>query len=304
MKIAAMGAGGVGGYFGARLHQAGHEVVFFARGRHLAAIRDNGLTIESPQGNARLKVKVLEDPAQAGTVDAVIFAVKLWDTESAAAQIKPLVGKPTIVIPFQNGVESIDLLRRTLPESAVMGGSAYIATRVREPGVIEHTGPMSRLQFGTLLPSQQRQADAFLAACRQAGINAELCDDILRANWEKFVFLVGVSSATAATRSPLGRVRGDADMRWLFGEAMRETWRLARARGIALPDDFVESRLAFAETLHAEMRASLLHDLEAGHKLEAPWLCGAVARMSAQAGLDAPVNRAVFASLKPFVDGR
>src|SRR5262245_20044245 len=304
MRIAAMGAGGVGGYFGARLQQAGHDVVFFARGKHLAAIREKGLTVESPQGNARLKVNVFEDPRQTEPVDAVMFAVKLWDTESAAAQIKPIVGKHTVVIPFQNGVESTDMLRKVLPQDAVMGGSAYIATRVREPGVIEHTGPMSRLQFGALLPSQHRQADAFLAACRQAGINAELCDDIVRANWEKFVFLVGVSSATAATRSPLGRVRGDADMRWLFEQAMRETWRLARKRGIALPDDFVESRLAFADTLHTEMRASLLHDLEAGHKLEAPWLCGAVARMSVEAGLDAPVNRAVFAALKPFVNGR
>jgi 2-dehydropantoate 2-reductase len=304
MRIAAMGAGGVGGYFGARLQQAGHDVVFFARGKHLAAMREKGLTIESPQGNARLKVKVFQDPRETEPVDAVMFAVKLWDTEGAAAQLKPIVGKHTVVIPFQNGVESIDMLRKVLPESAVMGGSAYIATRIREPGVIEHTGPMSRLQFGALLPSQHRQADAFLAACRQAGINAELCDDIVRANWEKFVFLVGVSSATAATRSPLGRVRGDADMRWLFEKAMRETWLLARAKGIALPDDFVESRLAFADTLHTEMRASLLHDLEAGHKLEAPWLCGAVARMSAQAGLDAPVNRAVFAALKPYVNGR
>jgi 2-dehydropantoate 2-reductase len=304
MKIAAMGAGGVGGYFGARLQQAGHDVVFFARGKHLAAIRSDGLTIESPQGTTRLQVKVFEEPREAGVVDAVMFAVKLWDTEGAAQQIKPIVGKHTVVIPFQNGVESIELLRAVLPESAVMGGSAYIATRVRAPGVIEHTGQMARLQFGPLQKAQHRQADAFLAACRQAGINAELCEDIVRANWEKFVFLVGLSSATAVTRSPLGVVRADADMRWLFGEAMRETWRLARARGIALPDDFVESRLAFAETLHTEMRASLLHDLEAGHRLEAPWLCGAVARMSAQAGLDAPVNRAVFAALKPYVNGR
>jgi 2-dehydropantoate 2-reductase len=304
MKIAAMGAGGVGGYFGARLQQAGHDVVFFARGKHLAAIRRDGLSIESPQGSSRLQVKVFEEPREAGVVDLVMFAVKLWDTEGAAQQIRPIVGKHTVVIPFQNGVESIDLLRAILPESAVMGGSAYIATRVRAPGVIEHTGQMARLQFGILQKAQQRQADAFLAACRQAGLNAELCQDIVRANWEKFVFLVGLSSATAATRSPLGVVRADADMRWLFGEAMRETWRLARARGIALPDDFVESRLAFAETLHTEMRASLLHDLEAGHRLEAPWLCGAVARMSAQAGLDAPVNRAVFAALKPYVNGR
>jgi len=299
-----MGAGGVGGYFGARLQQAGHEVAFFARGKHLEAIRNDGLTIESPQGNARLKVNVFADPAEAGPVDAVMFAVKLWDTESAAVQIKPIIGKHTVVIPLQNGVESADILKSVLPPAAVMGGTAYIATRIRAPGVIEHTGQMSRLQFGALLPAQHRQADAFLAACRQAGLNAELCEDIVRVNWEKFVFLVGLSSATAVTRSPLGTVRGDADMRWLFEQAMRETWRLARARGIALPDDFVESRLAFAETLHTEMRASLLHDLEAGHKLEAPWLCGAVARMSAQAGLDAPVNRAVFAALKPYLHGR
>jgi len=304
MKIAAMGAGGVGGYFGARLQQAGHDVAFFARGKHLAAIREKGLTIESPQGNARLKVKVFENPAEAGQVDAVMFAVKLWDTEAAAAQIKPIIGKRSVVIPLQNGVESIDALRKLLPASAVMGGSAYIATRVREPGVIEHTGNMARLQFGALLASQHNAADAFLAACRQAGLNAELCDDIVRANWEKFVFLVGVSGATAVTRKPLGTVRADADMRWLFEQTMRETWRLARKRGVELPDDFVESRLAFADTLHTEMRASLLHDLEAGHKLEAPWLCGAVARMSAQAGLDAPVNRAVFAALKPYVNGR
>jgi 2-dehydropantoate 2-reductase len=304
MRIAAMGAGGVGGYFGARLQQAGHEVVFFARGKHLAAIRADGLTIESPQGSAKLQVKVFENPAEAGPVDAVMFAVKLWDTETAAAQIKPIIGKNTVVIPFQNGVESTDMLKSVLPAAAVMGGTAYIATRIRAPGVIEHTGQMVRLQFGPLLSSQHRAADAFLAACRQASLNAELCDDIVRVNWEKFVFLVGLSSATAVTRSPLGTVRGDADMRWLFGEAMRETWRLARARGIALPDDFVESRLAFAETLHTEMRASLLHDLEAGNRLEAPWLCGAVARMSAQAGLDAPVNRAVFAALKPYVNGR
>jgi 2-dehydropantoate 2-reductase len=304
MRIAAMGAGGVGGYFGARLQQAGHEVVFFARGKHLAAIRADGLTIESPQGSAKLQVKVFENPAEAGPVDAVMFAVKLWDTETAAAQIKPIIGKNTVVIPFQNGVESTDMLKSVLPAAAVMGGTAYIATRIRAPGVIEHTGQMVRLQFGPLISSQHRAADAFLAACRQASLNAELCDDIVRVNWEKFVFLVGLSSATAVTRSPLGTVRGDADMRWLFGEAMRETWRLARARGIALPDDFVESRLAFAETLHTEMRASLLHDLEAGNRLEAPWLCGAVARMSAQAGLDAPVNRSVFAALKPYVNGR
>jgi 2-dehydropantoate 2-reductase len=304
MKIAAMGAGGVGGYFGARLQQAGHDVTFFARGKHLEAIRTNGLKLESPHGNALLKVRVLEDPREAQVADVVLFAVKLWDTETAAERLRPIVGPETAIIPFQNGVESIARLRKVFPEKAVLGGSAYIATRVKAPGVIEHTGEMSRLQFGPVLPSQKEQAEAFLAACRAAKINAEIPDDIVKANWEKFVFLVAVSSATAVARAPLGVVRSDPDLRWLFEQAMRETWRLGRARGVALADDFVEARMKFADSLHAGMKASLAHDLENRGRLEAPWLCGAVARMSGEAGLVAPVNRAVYAALKPYIDGQ
>ena len=304
MRIAAMGAGGVGGYFGARLQQAGHDVTFFARGRHLEAIRANGLKVESPHGDALLKVRVLEDPREAGVADVVLFAVKLWDTEAAAEKLRPVVGPETAIIPFQNGVESIVRLRKVFPEKAVLGGSAYIATRVKSPGVIEHTGEMSRLQFGPLIPSQRSIAERFLAACREAKINAEIPDDIVRANWEKFVFLVAVSSATAVARAPLGVVRTDPDLRWLFEQAMRETWRLGRARGVALADDFVEARVKFADGLHADMKASLAHDLENRGRLEAPWLCGAVARMSEEAGLDAPVNRAVYAALKPYIDGQ
>jgi 2-dehydropantoate 2-reductase len=304
MRIAAMGAGGVGGYFGARLQQAGHDVAFFARGRHLEAIRANGLTVESAHGNASLKVKVFEDPREAGVVDVVLFAVKLWDTESAAERLKPVVGEHTAVIPFQNGVESIERLRKFFPEKNVLGGSAYIGTRIKAPGVIEHSGQMARLQFGPILPSQRGAAEEFLSACRSANIQAEIPDDIVKANWEKFVFLVGISSATATARAPVGVVRADPDLRWLLEQAMRETWRVGRARGVRLADDFVEQRMAFADGLHADMKASLLHDLEAGGRLEAPWLCGAVARMAKEAGLDAPVNHAVYASLKPYLNGR
>ncbi|HUQ24167.1 MAG TPA: 2-dehydropantoate 2-reductase [Burkholderiales bacterium] len=303
MKVACMAAGGVGGYFGARLQQAGHEVTFFARGRHLEALRANGLTIESGDGNAALKVRALQDPREAAVADVVLFAVKLWDTDAAAAQIRPIVGPDTVVIPFQNGVESIDRLRKVLPEKSVMGGSAYIATRIKAPGVIEHTGQMSRIQFGPVHSSQKAVAEEFLQACREAKINAEIPGDIVRANWEKFVFLVGISSATAVARASVGVVRADPDTRWLLEQAMRETWRLARQRGVALGDDFVDARMKAIDGLHADMKASLLHDLENGGRLEAPWLCGAVARMSAEAGLDAPVNRAVFAALKPFVNG-
>jgi 2-dehydropantoate 2-reductase len=304
MRIAAMGAGGVGGYFGARLQQAGHEVAFFARGRHLATLKEKGLTLKSPLGSAQLRVQAFEDPAQTGPVDVVMFAVKLWDTESAAERLRPIVAANTIVIPFQNGVDSVQRLKKILPEESVMGGSAYIATRIAAPGVIEHIGSMAGIEFGALEPSQRAPAEAFLAACRDAGINAKLSDDIVRVIWEKFIFLVGVSSATAVARAPLGVVRADPELRWLFEQAMRETWRLARARGVPVADDYVDGRLAFAQTLPAEMRASMAHDLEAGGKLEAPWLCGAVAHMSAQSGLDAPVNRAVYAALKPYIHGQ
>lgn len=303
MKIAAIGAGGVGGYFGARLQQAGHEVAFIARGRHLAALRKDGLRVQSPLGNATLKVKVCEQPEEIGPVDVVLFAVKLWDTPAAAQSIRPLLARGGVVIPFQNGVESVDALRKIFGERPVMGGSAYIASRISAPGVIEHIGQMARLQFGPLVPEQRAVARDFLEACRAAGINAEMTDDVVRAIWEKFGFLVPVSSATAVSRSPLGVVRADPELRWLFEQAMRETWSVGRARGVALADDFVATRMKMLDTLPYEMKASMAHDLEAGNRLEAPWLCGAVARMARELGLQAPVNATVFAALKPYVDG-
>ena len=302
MRIVVMGAGGVGGYFGARLAQAGEQVSFIARGRHLEALRSKGLTVKSALGDAQLKVRAFQDPREAGPADVVMFAVKLWDTEGAAEQIRPIV-ESGVVIPFQNGVESIARLSAVLGKDKVMGGSAYIGTRIKSPGIIEHTGTMARLRFGPVVESQRAPAESFLKICKSAGINAELSDDIALVNWEKFAFLVAVSGTTALTRAPLGVVRGDPDLRWMFEQAMRETWTLARARGVKLPDDFVEKQVAFLDTLPAEMRASMLHDLEAGNRLEAPWLCGAVARMAAEQGLQAPVNRAIYAALKPYVDG-
>jgi 2-dehydropantoate 2-reductase len=303
MRIVALGAGGVGGYFGARLQQAGHEVAFIARGKHLQALRSDGLTLTSPHGDTKLEVEVFEDPADAGSADVVMFAVKLWDTESAAEKLRPLVAKGAHVIPFQNGVESIARLGKVLGPERVLGGSAYIATRIAAPGVIEHIGQMARLQFGPVLPAQRPIAEKFLESCKKAGIAAELADDIVRANWEKFCFLVALSSANAVSRAPLGVVRSDPDLAQVFERAMRETWTVGRARGVKLADDYIEARLEFAKTLPAEMKASMLHDLEAGGKLEAPWLCGAVARMAREAGIDAPVNATVYAALKPHIEG-
>ena len=303
MRIAVMGAGGVGGYFGGRLAHAGHEVGFVARGKHLEALQSKGLTLKSPLGDANLKATATENPAELGAADVVLFAVKLWDTESAAARIRPLVEKGGVVIPFQNGVESIERIGKVLGPQRVMGGAAYIAARIGEPGTIVQTGPIARLRFGVTSPAQRKAAEAFLAACQGAKIEGELAPEIEKVLWEKFVLLVAVSATTAITRKTIGVVRTDPDLRWLLETVMREVWTLGRKRGVALADDLVAKTLAQADTFTPDMRASMAADLEAGGKLEAPWLSGAVARMAQQAGTDATANRTVYAALKPYVDG-
>ena len=304
MRIAVMGAGGVGGYFGARLAQAGHDVAFVARGRHLAAMRERGLAVSSALGDVHLpRPAVTDDPAALAPADIVLFAVKLWDTESAAEAIRPLVAHGGVVVPFQNGVDSVERIGAIVGAERVMGGVAQIAATIAEPGVIGHTGTMARLRFGAVLPAQQPAAEALLAACNGAGIDAELVADIRRALWEKFVFLAAFSGLTSVARQPIGVLRADPDLRAALEAAMREAWAVGRAQGIALADDFVAQLMKFADGLPAEMKSSMLNDLVAGNRLEAPWLCGAVARMAAAAGVAAPVNATLYAALKPYCDG-
>ena len=298
MKIAIYGSGGVGGFFGAHLAKAGNEVHFIARGAHLAAMRKNGLKIESGAGNIHLpKPDLHEDPAEIGPVDIVMYAVKLGDVESAAQKLKPLLHERTLVIPFQNGVESPEIVAKVIGRKHVLPGVAYIATGISSPGVVTQTGSLHRLQVGT-------GADAFVTAAKAAGINIEQAEDIDRARWEKFVFLVGLSGVTTLTRQPVGVCRTDPDIRATFKAAMTETWALGRKRGMRLADDFIADRLKFVDGLPAEMKTSMQHDFEAGKPLEAPWLCGAVVRMSEESGLEAPVNRAIYAALKPYLSGR
>jgi 2-dehydropantoate 2-reductase len=304
MRIAVMGAGGVGGYFGARLAQAGHEVTFVARGRHLAAMRERGLVVRSAAGAVHLpRPAVTDDPAALPPAAVVLFAVKLWDTEDAAEAMRPLVARGGVVVPFQNGVGSVERIGAVVGAERVLGGVAQIAATIAEPGVINHTGTMARLRFGAVLPAQQPAAEALLAACNGAGIDAELVADIRRALWEKFVFLAAFSGLTSVARQPIGILRADPDLRAVLEAAMREAWAVGRAQGIALADDFVAQLMKFADGLPAEMKSSMLNDLVAGNRLEAPWLCGAVARMAAAAGVPAPVNATLYATLKPYCDG-
>jgi 2-dehydropantoate 2-reductase len=304
MRVAVMGAGGVGGYFGAKLAQSGHDVAFVARGRHLAAMRERGLTVKSANGDVRLPAPVAtDDPATLGRADIVLFAVKLWDTESAAEAVRPLVADGGVVVPFQNGVGSVERIGAIVGAERVMGGVAQIAATIAEPGLIAHTGTMARLRFGPVLLSQQPAAEALLAACKGAGIDAELVADIRRALWEKFVFLAPFSGLTSVARQPIGVLRTDDDLRATLEAAMREAWAVGRAQGVALADDFIVQLMRFTDGLPAEMKSSMLNDLVAGNRLEAPWLSGAVARMAAAAGIPAPVNATLYAALKPWCDG-
>jgi 2-dehydropantoate 2-reductase len=305
MRIAVIGAGGVGGYFGARLAQAGHDVAFVARGAHLAAMRANGLRVESALGDIALpRVDATDDPASLAPVDVVMYCVKLWDVERGAAQIAPLVAKGGVVIPFQNGIDSVAILTRAVGADRVLGGVAYIAASIRAPGVIAHVGTMARLRVGAFGDAGlAARAQAFVDACTAAGVNAEHAPDILAALWEKFVFLNALSGLTCIARQPLGVIRGDPELRATFEASMRETIAVARTQRVELPDDFVARQLRALDTLPAEMRSSMLNDLVAGHRLEAPWLCGRVAQLAASTGIAAPVNATIYAALKPYVNG-
>jgi len=232
-----------------------------------------------------------------------MFCVKLWDVEAAAAQVAPLLAEGGIVIPFQNGVESHRVLMRVLGEPRVAGGVAQIGAMIKAPGVIAHTGTMARLRVGAFAGGPQSAVAAFAAAGRDAGIDVDLVADIERALWEKFVFLAAMSGTTALARRPLGVVRADADLRAALAASMRETVAVAATQGVVFDEGFVDRQLAFIDGLPGEMRSSLLNDLVAGNRLEAPWLAGGVARMAAAAGLAAPVNATIYAALKPFLNG-
>ncbi len=306
MKIAMMGSGGVGGFFGGRLANAGHDVTFIARGAHLAALRQQGLTIENePQGNLHVSgVRATDDPASIGPVDLVILSVKLWDTESAALQVKPIVGPDTAVLSLQNGVVKDDILRRIFGDAAVMGGVCYVATHISKPGVIHQTGTMQRIVVGEYDGRRSRRAEELHAALAASGVTAELSGDVRRSIWEKFVFLVGLSATTTSMRRTLGPIRSNPQTRAFLHDIIREVVAVGRAHGVALPADFADNRMAFGDTLPADMTSSMHHDLEKGNRLEVEWLSGGVVRLGAEKGIPTPCNRAVCDILALHAAGR
>jgi 2-dehydropantoate 2-reductase len=304
MRIAIMGSGGLGGYFGARLAQGGADVRFIARGRHLQAMRSEGLRIAGPEPLHVQKVQATDQPAEVGVVDFVLLAVKLWDTEQAIAQMRPMVGPDTTVISFQNGVLKDDYLRAAFDARQVMGGVGYVATTIESPGVIRQTGPMQRLLFGEFDGSRSARGEALLAACRAGGINAELSTDILREIWQKFVFLVGLSGTTTTMRQTIGPIRSNPQTRAFLLDVMREVVAVGRAHGVALAEDFAEtSALQRADSVAPDMTASMHHDLERGNPLEVRWLSGGVVELGRARRVPTPLNRAIADILALYAQG-
>ena len=304
MRIVIMGAGGLGGYFGARLAAAGNDVAFIARGAHLTAIREHGLRVESALGNLHLRdVAATDDPGTLSPADVVMIAVKLWDTEAAAEAVRPLVRPGTAVVSFQNGVSKDDVLTSILGREAVIGGVGQIGVVIASPGVIRHTGTMAKLIFGELDNTRTPRVEALLDACTAAGIDAEIAENINLAIWQKFAFLVPMSACTASMRSTIGAIRANPQARAFLVDITREVVAVGRALGVNLADDFVEQRMGFVETLPPQMTASMQGDLARGNRLELPWLSGAVVELGKRTGVPTPLNRAVADILALYVDG-
>jgi len=303
MKIAIVGSGGVGGYFGGRLAATGADVTFLARGAHLEALRARGLRLISPKGDVDLpRVKAAGSAAEIGAVDVVLFAVKLYDTDRALAALPPLVGPNTAVIPLQNGVDSVATLVDAVGREHTAGGTCYVSAVIAEPGVIKHTA-MDHLIFGELDRIRSPRLLALREACQPAGFQTTLSDDVMLDIWNKFVRLSVMSGMTAVTRSPLGVINSDPELRSMLEKAVREAIAVAQAKGIAVPESTVDDVAKAYAALPPQTKSSMLEDLERGRRLELPWLSGAVVRIGREVGVPTPTHSFINAVLRPHVNG-
>jgi 2-dehydropantoate 2-reductase len=300
MKIAVIGAGGVGGFFGGRLAKAGHDVTFIVRGQTLATLKENGLRIESIEGDFKIpEVKATDDPASAGTFDAVLLAVKAWQVEDAAELARPLLGPDTPVVPLQNGIDAPDRIAPIVGREHAVGGLCAIVSFVLGPGYIRHTGAKPLVVFGELdgrvSPRLEALRDAFLGA----GITCEIPPDIRRSMWTKFLFIAPMSGIGAMTRVPIGAWRTTPATRALAVAAVKEIIALATARGISLGDDAVERTMERYDGLQPDSTASLQRDVMAGKPSELEAQIGAVVSMARAAGVAVPIHETIYACLLP-----
>ncbi|GBD45164.1 Putative 2-dehydropantoate 2-reductase [bacterium HR40] len=305
MRIAVIGAGGVGGSVGAMLQQAGFEVAFLARGAHAQAMAELGLSIVGPAGERRVApVRLLDPERLEGPFDIVLVTVKMYDLAELAPRLSRLLGPQTAVIPLENGVEAPDILARHLPSARVCGGVARIGAAIEAPGRIRVTTPFAVLRFGEREGGPSERLARFAAACARAGIDGVQVTDIARELWGKFVFLAPFATITAASGLPIGAVRDDPTLWAAFARLLAEAEATARAHGIRLEPDFAERTFAFVKGLPPAMTSSMATDLAHGRRLELDWLTGAVVRFARAAGIGVPETERFYARLLPFRDGR
>jgi 2-dehydropantoate 2-reductase len=300
MRIAVYGAGGVGGYFGGRLAQAGADVQVIARGAHLQALRAHGLRVRSVKGDFTVRVPATDDPAEVGPCDYVMFCVKAFDTAPAAARLGPLVGEETAVVSLQNGVDNEEKLALAVGQDHVMGGAAFIFAGIAEPGVIVHTAGPTSITFGELDGQVTERAQQLLDCCQQAGVAAELSESIKTVLWAKLAFICAQAGMTAAVRLPIGEIR-TVDAAWAaFQRLVAEVAAVAEADGTQVPLAAQERALAMAESVEPGSYSSLHDDLVAGRRMELEALHGFVVRRAAEHGVPVPISQAIYAILKPW----
>jgi 2-dehydropantoate 2-reductase len=300
VKIGVVGAGGVGGYFGGRLAEAGNDVYLLARGPHLAAIRANGLRVRSVKGDFVAPVLATGDPGEIGQCDAILFCVKSYDSREAAAGLAPMLGEETAVVSLQNGVDNEETIAAVIGADKVLGGAAFIFSTITEPGVVAHTGGPARLVFGEIDGVRTDRVERLLAACRAAGIDADVPSDIRAVLWSKFAFICAVAGMTSVVRLPLGEIRDDEDAWAMFRRLVEEVVAVGLAEGVPLAGDTVEQQIALAAAQPAGAYSSLHHDLVNGNRMELDALHGAVVRRGTRRGVPTPANAAIHAILSPW----
>jgi 2-dehydropantoate 2-reductase len=300
MRTAIIGAGGVGGYFGARLASAGNQVCFVARGRHLEAIRTDGLTVRSIAGDVHVRVPATNDPTEIGPVDYVLVTVKSYDTAEVAAFLPDLMADGASVVSLQNGVDNEEKLAAVVGADRVVGGAAYIFATIARPGVVEHTGGPASLVVGEWRGGTSPRVDDLVEALRTAGVTADATEDIHAVLWSKFAFICAQAGTTAAARLPIGEIRSHPASRKLFRDIAAEVCTVAAAEGIQLPGDLADRHVAFADGLEPNSYSSLHHDLVTGRRMELDALLGEVVRRARRLGVAVPASEAVYAVLEPW----
>jgi 2-dehydropantoate 2-reductase len=300
VRIAVFGAGGVGGYFGGRLGLAGAEVHLIARGTHLKALQEKGLTVKSTRGDFHIDLPATADPGSIGPCDFVLFCVKSTDTAAAARHLGPLLHDDTAVISLQNGIENEDVIASAVGGRHVVGGAAYIFSTILQPGTIEHSGGPARIVFGELDGRSSERTERFLAMSKQAGIDASMSEDIRRVLWDKFAFICAQAGITAAVRLPIGDIRTVEESRATFERVVAEVCAIARAEGVDLGSDAPERHAAFADQLEPGSFSSLHYDMTHGKPMELETLHGAVVRLARKHSVPAPTSETIYAILKPW----